>query len=102
MRYTYVGSKLFKIKQKDQLVYIAIVNTITQIGLNILLNIINFYKGQWAFVFYYVLLEIAIIIIEAIFYRKKLQKIALPYACIANVLSFVFGLWIAHLVPGIF
>lgn len=93
---------LFKIKQKDQLVFIAIVNTITQIGLNIALNVINFYKGQWAFTFYYALLEIAIIIIEAIFYRKKLQNKAVPYSFIANVLSFAFGLWLAHLIPGIF
>ena len=93
---------LFKIKQKDQLWYITKINVITQIGLNLALNAVNFYKGQWAFVFYYILLEILVFILEAIFYRKKLQKKAIPYAFIANVCSFVIGLWIAHIIPGIF
>ena len=94
---------LFKIKKKNQLLYITIINVITQIGLNVALNIINFYKGQWAFTFYYVLLEFLIILIESIFYKKILQNgKAFLYALIANLFSFGLGLWIAHLIPGIF
>ena len=81
---------------------IIIVNIITQIGLNVALNIINFFKGQWAFTFYYVLLEFVVLLTEAIIYKKASIKKATIYAMLANVISFIFGLWLAHIIPGIF
>ena len=94
---------LMKISSKKDITYIAIINLITQVGLNLALNAINFYKGQYAFVFYYILLELAIIVIESICYKKKLstQK-ALSYSLVANICSFGFGLWLAQILPGIF
>ncbi len=93
---------LFLIRSKRDIRIITIVNLITQIGLNIALNVINFYKGQWAFVFYYAILEIVILFIEAMIYKKASIKKATIYAMIANIVSFIVGLWIAHIIPGIF
>lgn len=93
---------ILQIRSKKDLKTIIIVNVITQIGLNVALNIINFFKGQWAFTFYYAVLEIAILFIEAVIYKKVSIKKATIYAMLANIISFVFGLWLAHIIPGIF
>ena len=102
---------LFGYRQKKQFAFIAVVNIITQIGLNVLLNIINYNQGQWSFTFFYVLLEMAIIAVEAVLFAALMQKFsdapqkkgkAIGYAFAANIASFALGLWIAHLIPGIF
>lgn len=102
---------LFGYRRKKQFAFIAVVNIITQIGLNVLLNIINYNQGQWSFTFFYVLLEMAIIVVEAVLFAALMQKFsdapqkkgkAIGYAFAANIASFALGLWIAHLIPGIF
>ncbi len=102
---------LFGYRQKKQLGLIAAVNIITQIALNVLLNVINYNIGQWGFTFYYVLLELAVIVIEAVLFTSLMQRFsdspqkkgkAVGYAFAANIASFALGLWIAHLIPGIF
>lgn len=50
------------------------------------------------------------LVIEALFYAKKLptwknhygKGCAVGYACIANIASFVIGLQLAWMIPGIF
>ena len=63
------------------------------------------------FTFNYVLLEILVFAIEAIAYALLLKKLsgkeqkpvkAVGYALVANAASFGFGLWLAHVIPGIF
>ncbi len=102
---------LFGLRGKRQLLLLAGTNVVTQIGLNVLLNVINYNKGQYAFVFYYVLLEIFVLTIEAVIYavilgKEKFGSVSKPraisYAFVANVVSFAAGLWIARQVPGIF
>lgn len=102
---------LFVLRQKKLIMTILGVNVVTQIGLNVALNIINYNRGAYMFVFCYVLLEILVFIVEAVAYtvwfRKgsELQiskKRTVSYALIANIVSFIGGMAIAQLVPGIF
>lgn len=102
---------LFGYRSKNQLVFIGVTNVVTQIALNVTLNVVNFYNGQWSFVAWYVFLEICVFTLEAVLYYAKLnvlgQKpkkrwLAAVYALAANAGSFAVGLGIAHLIPGIF
>ncbi|MBQ9162426.1 MAG: hypothetical protein IJX74_04030 [Clostridia bacterium] len=102
---------LFGFRGKKALLLLAAVNTVTQIALNVLLNIINFSSGQAAFVAGYILLELAVFVGEAVLYTvltKKLTDKVKPtwfymvYALVANAVSFGVGLVIANILPGIF
>ena len=102
---------LFGFRSRKEVLFIAIVNVVTQIILNILLNIINFKSGQAAFVTGYIMLEIAVFAVEAVIYSVLLRKISekakpvwkcVVYALAANAASFVAGMCIAHVIPGIF
>lgn len=102
---------LFGLRSKVQLEILAVVNVVTQVLLNVLLNIINYNKGHYAFVFYYILLELLVLAIEAVIYATVLGRKTLGgaskgkvifYAFVANIASFAAGLWIAQHVPGIF
>ena len=102
---------LFGLRSKRQLALLTGINVSTQIILNVSLNIINYNKGYFAFVFYYILLELLVLTIEAVVYgavfrREKYGTVsktrAIAYAFVANAVSFGAGLWIAQQVPGIF
>lgn len=101
----------FMFWRKKQLLFILIVNLITQIGLNIALNLINYSYGSMMFAFAFVLLEFIILIVEArvyITFMKKLSETPIPnwklitYAIVANAASFAAGLGLAIKMPGIF
>lgn len=66
---------LFGFRGKKALLLLVIVNTVTQIILNVLLNIINFRSGSWAFVAWYIMLELAIFAIEAALYTAFMKKL---------------------------
>lgn len=102
---------LFVLRQKKLIMTILGVNVVTQIGLNVALNIINYNRGAYMFVFCYVLLEILVFIVEAVAYTVLFRKDSEPqiskkrtvsYALIANIVSFIGGMAIAQVVPGIF
>ena len=102
---------LFGYREKKVLACLAVVNIITQVTLNVALNIINYNSGSMIFTFSYVLFEILVFAIEAVAYavliRKYSSKVqkkgrAVGYAFIANAASFALGLWLAHVIPGIF
>ena len=102
---------LFVLRQKKLIMTILGVNVVTQIGLNVALNIINYNRGAYMFVFCYVLLEILVFIVEAVAYTVLFRKGSEPqiskkrtvsYALVANIVSFIGGMAIAQLVPGIF
>ena len=102
---------LFGYREKKVLACLAVVNIVTQVTLNVALNIINYNSGSMSFTFSYVLFEILVFAIEAAAYAalvgkcsSKVQKKgrAVGYAFIANVASFALGLWLAHVIPGIF
>lgn len=102
---------LFGFRKKKQLLLLAGVNTATQIVLNVLLNIINYNSGQMAFVFFYVLFELLVFGLEAILYRVWMNRLSgktrptwfyVLYALVANAVSFVVGIYVANMLPGIF
>lgn len=102
---------LFGYREKKVLAVLAVVNIVTQVTLNVALNIINYNSGSMTFTFSYVLFEILVFAIEAIAYAVLLKKYsskeqkkgrAVGYAFVANAASFAFGLWLAHVIPGIF
>lgn len=101
---------LFGFRKKKQLLILAIVNLITQICLNVLLNIINYNSGPLAFTVFYALLEIAVFAMEAVLYCKILKKESekqrnwyyVTYSFAANSVSFGTGFFLARILPGIF
>lgn len=91
---------LFKFRNKE-LLYILLINVITQIILNVLLNV---YMG-FGYYFVYLSLESLVFVIEAIFYClmfKKKKGYCVLYTLVANIASFVIGLYLANLFPGLF
>ena len=102
---------LFAFRKKKQVFFIVAVNLVTQIALNVVLNLINYNYGQMMFVFAFILLEMFVFIIEAVLYTIFLRKhsdVPVPkwkpitYALIANAASFAVGLGLANIIPGIF
>lgn len=99
----FFGKKVFR--------FIVVVNLITQIALNVTLNIIDYYSGLLAFAFFYILLEIVVFIVEGRIYATNLQKHSEKhisrwkpwlYAFVANALSFALGWHLAFSIPEIF
>ena len=102
---------VFGYRKKNQLIFLGILNVVTQVLLNVALNYVNYTSGQQAFVIWYVLLELAVFTIEAVVCwewlprhsEKKLRRgLVVLYALIANGASFAAGLWLATVIPGIF
>ena len=102
---------LFSFRNKKLLFFIAAVNLVTQIALNISLNLVSYNLGQTMFIFAYALLELLIIILEANLYTAFLQKYGstpipkqktITYALVANAASFIVGLSLIYIIPGIF
>ena len=102
---------LFGFRGKKAILLLVTVNTVTQIILNLLLNVINFSSGQAGFVAGYIMLELAVFAVEAVIYcvlMKKFTDKVKPawfyavYAFVANAVSFGAGLIIANILPWIF
>lgn len=102
---------LFLYRDKKSLITITSINVVTQIVLNILLNVFNYQNGPWAFLFHYVWMEMVVFGIEAFLYCKLLPRINTQtqknyhpcwYAFVANTFSFIVGMLIANWIPGIF
>ena len=101
----------FGFRDKKTVVVMLLVNLVTQLMLNIMLNYYNLIEGYTTFLRNYIFLEIIVLVVEALIYSLLLPKIAdkpkkrityVEYAVWANVLSFVAGFIIAKVVPGIF
>lgn len=102
---------VFHFRTRKLLLLIGGANLATQITLNLLLNFINYRQGSMAFVFFYLLFELAVFLLEAVFYLRTFPRAeSVPirrgkiifYAFMANALSFAGGMWIAVRIPGIF
>lgn len=102
---------LFGFRGKRALLLLAEVNAGTQILLNVLLNVINYFSGSMAFVVFYILLEVVVFAAEGIVYSTALKKVSGTsrgnwfywlYALAANAVSFGAGFFVAKLLPGIF
>lgn len=100
----------FGFRDKRQLLMIFAANFVTQTGLNLALAYTVYKYGSWAEAALYILLELAIFIIEAavyahVLYRfEKVGKKRHPvlYALTANCASFGLGLLLAELFPSVF
>lgn len=102
----------FGYRAKQQLLFIAGVNIVTQIILNVLLNLVNFKYGGMTMNLCYVLLELLVFAIEAVIYShsKTLVKYAKPekklhpvlYALAANAASYAAGLGLFFVIPQYF
>lgn len=106
-----VVALLFGFRERKQLLLLIGVNTATQVILNVLLNIINYRSGYWAFMFNYVLFELLVFGLEAVAYclwmnrlSKKVREkwIYVVYALLANGVSYATGIYIAFNFPGVF
>lgn len=102
---------LCSLRRRWQVKVVVLVNVITQVALNVGLNIINYKAGSMAFVIFYVLLEILVFIVEAVAFSILLRRRApegekmghpVVYAFWANVFSFAVGYALARWIPGIF
>ena len=88
---------------KDYLKLIIITNIITQSLLNLYVNMVNHYAGLLAVMFTILIPEIIILVLEAIIYKVKIKKnLAILYAVVANAVSFLAGVWLASVIPGLF
>lgn len=96
---------VFNFTAKKQILLIAVVNVITQIALNIVINLLYYdYDISALMFYYYILLELAVFIVEAILYAALLKTPegrrvkgvvkAVGYAAAANLVSFIFGLFL--------
>ena len=100
----------FGFRTKKQLLVLTFVNILTQVLLNIALNMIQYNAGPMAVKLFYVLLEAVVFGIEAVFYCTVLKKISVKknngfyilYSLVANMISFVAGLFLYSILPGIF
>ncbi len=102
---------IFGLREKGRLRFIALVNLFTQIGLNVTLSIVDYHLGFFGFLAVYILLEMAVFVLEGALYaaflpkrgEKKLTRwLAWAYALAANSLSFLLGLFLAVWLPAIF
>ena len=100
----------FGFRTKKQLLVLTLVNILTQVLLNVALNMIQYNAGPMAVKLFYVLLEAVVFGIEAVFYCTVLKKISVKknngfyilYSFVANMISFVAGLFLYSILPGIF
>jgi len=102
-----IAHMFFAFREKYIFRFIAIVNIITQVALNLALNYINYRSGLYAFILFYVLFEFAVFAAESIIYIKYLIKSAskrelILYSLSANAASFVLGIILASMAPNIF
>lgn len=102
---------LFGYRGRRQFGIVLAVNTATQILLNVLLNIVNYHSGALALVLAYIVFELLVIVTEALIFsrllttedvRKRACLRAVIYSVTANVCSFILGLVIAQVMPGMF
>jgi hypothetical protein len=102
---------LLKLRGKKVYALIAITNLVTQVLLNIGLNMYYVEEINFDFVAAYFILEFLVFVVEAIIYAiflSRLSKTSISkikstaYALIANVSSFVVGLILAEFLPMFF
>lgn len=95
---------MFGFTGKKQFLLLAGVNVVTQVILNVLLNVIHYKMGPVMYEFGYIFFELIVFVIEATIYCKFLGRYGnkersnryyISYAFVANLISFVAGIFIA-------
>ena len=99
---------LFRIKGRKALTTILVTNAVTQIALNVALNLLCYFDGWMMMIFLYLPLELGVLFVEAVTYSIVLRKQGVPiwkallYALVANVVSGGLGFVLAMYIPGLF
>ena len=102
---------IFGYREKKAVKFVAAINIITQVLLNVALNIINYNMGSMAFTFFFIVLEFVVFAVEAVVFALLLKRFTdknankartTAYAFAANAASLAVGLWLSHIIPGIF
>lgn len=93
--------------KRQHLRVLLIANLVTQLALNLALNLTCYFSGALAMWLLYPLLELAVFIVEAVVFRLAFKPEAgkghpVLYAFAANAASYAFGLWLGNLVPELF
>ena len=86
---------IFGFKKKSQIITILIVNAITQVFLNAMLNIVTYFEGQFMAMGFFIIGELIVLATESIFYGcyfKTQRSKAVLYGVLANLISFGAGL----------
>lgn len=100
----------FLYKNKKQIRFITIVNLVTQVILNVALNIVNYRSGFLVFCLAFVGYELIVLLIEVLVYqntlpkwdtKKRMRYLPALYALVANVASCLLGFLIVKWIPGI-
>lgn len=117
-----LAALVFGWKDRRAFRFLAIVNIVTQLFLNIALNAMHYFSGAaydyigvWSLASFrmwpYYGLELLVMLIEGILYATLLPRfsetpkktwVVVLYTIGANLLSFLVGLWLAVRIPGIF
>lgn len=93
--------------KRQHLRVLLIANLVTQLALNLALNLTCYFSGALAMWLLYPLLELAVFIVEAVVFRLAFKPQAgkghpVLYAFVANAASYALGLWLGNLVPALF
>lgn len=114
---------LFKLRTKKTIIAVTVVNVVTQTVMNVVLNLLAFFQGGWALL-WYIPIELAVFIIEAVAYifvfnRKQSKTVEVAgdsvinsnrlsigkcvlLSFVANLVSFVAGFALVLVIPGVF
>lgn len=98
---------IFGFRKITQLKFIAFINVITQIILNLVLSYFIYFEGFFTFCIVYCIAEFIVSIGEGIFYQIKLKTEDMPsskpffYSLAANCASFIIGLIIVEYFTGL-
>ena len=102
---------LFGIRGKKPLLFLLAVNAVTQVLLNLSLNLFNVRPSDLLYCLVYFLLELAVFALEAVLYCYLLRRLTdkprrnryyILYALVANAASFCIGLLISPMLPSVF
>lgn len=102
---------LFGFREKKLLRLIVLVNVVTQAALNAALFYTDLTEGPGVFLLLYVLLELAVFIVEAVVYCLTFRRVTerwiftgkiVAYALAANLCSLAVGFGISWIIPAIF
>ncbi|MBQ4560301.1 MAG: hypothetical protein IJA54_08285 [Tyzzerella sp.] len=95
---------MFGFTMKKQFLLLTGVNVVTQVILNVLLNVLHYKMGPMAYKMSYIFFELIVFVIEATLYCKFLGRYGnkerstryyISYAFVANLISFAAGFFIA-------
>ena len=101
---------LFRLRTPGRLKAVAAVNVITQLALNLVVNIIAYLAGSFMMAFRFFLLECLVFAAEGALYDMFFRRAGEPVpvkrcwalSLVGNLMSYALGLWLAHAVPGLF